>query len=216
MNSTLAYGLLHQFDEKDRGALECTAWTDSDHGADPDSRRSTGAWLSAITGNNSHMSIAWSSKIGRGVALSTGHAEVVPVNDLVKPMRHLFTANYLDLVFLARRLYGEKFAARTLVDSSAAISAINGGGAGSRLAYLTKYEGIDLSFLQSIFTDSEHDHGVDSVNREDFRIELAQVPSADNLADLGTKALDAQTFSFLRQLSFIRSAAELRVCEKVP
>ena len=74
-----------------------TAYTDADHGGDPDNGKSTGGYLITVAGG----AVSWSSKLQSIVALSSTEAEYIAAVDAGKEilwMRNmLFTGNLAHL-----------------------------------------------------------------------------------------------------------------------
>lgn len=157
------------------------SWADSDLAGDPDSRKSTSGWFGGWwRGGGSLIPIFWSSKLQKMTAPSTGHAEVSAINMCLR-------ADHLMAADLLRSLYGRDRRSDMLSDSSAAISCVGSGGASSTLRYLNKYEGISIGFIRDAFL-------------LDDQMALIKEDSANNVADLFTKALPATTFGRLRRL----------------
>lgn len=173
INATADVGIEFAMHDADYGQLFVEAAADADHGGDPDTRRSTSGWSIILKGpSGSRACLAWGSKLQGATARSTGHSEVAAVNDMI-------TRDILVLLGLVERVYGGRVRTNILDDSDVARTAIRGSNH-SKLRYMAKHPGISLAFLRDVL--------------EQNCIELERVDSADNVADIFTKALRKDVF----------------------
>jgi len=150
-------------------ATELIEFGDSDWAGDVDKRNST----SAYTVHLAHGPIAWRSTLQRIQALSSAEAEYVSMSDASKEV--LYIRGILDGLPWFNVLPPTKM----LVDSTAAISIATKHGINGK----TKHIALRYHFVRKLI--------------EDKVIEVVKVPTADNVSDILTKAVDRVTFQRL-------------------
>ncbi|KRZ27699.1 Retrovirus-related Pol polyprotein from transposon TNT 1-94 [Trichinella pseudospiralis] len=136
-----------------------TVYSDSDWGNDRDDRRSISGWVVCHSG----AAIAWTSKKQRTVALSTTEAEYMALSHAAKETAWLRS--------LQSELEKESSKPTLLCDNSGAVSISTGQSSSAR----TRHIDIRYHFVKEKIQEGE--------------IEMRQIPSADNAADMFTKAL---------------------------
>jgi hypothetical protein len=118
--------------------VEAWIFEDSDHGGDPDTRRSTSSWLIVLVGEHgTRMLIDWKTMLQKSVALSTAEAEVVALRDCLK--RLLTLLPFLEQLFPGLRV-------RIFCDASACIE-IAKTGKSKALAYARKSHDLSVRWL---------------------------------------------------------------------
>jgi hypothetical protein len=150
---------------------DLTMFTDSDFANRPD-RRSVGAYVAMMAGG----AVAWKSKLQSTVATSTAHAEHIAAYEAVCQTTYM-----RDLLTQMRLLPEGAPPTPLMCDNDASISV-------SKLAGVTnrnKHWEVKLFYVRQ--------------QQQDGVIDIARVPSEQNLADALTKALPAPQLRFLMQ-----------------
>ncbi|CAK1579062.1 unnamed protein product [Parnassius mnemosyne] len=143
-------------------------YSDSDYASDVDTRKSTTGYIFMMNGGP----ITWSSQKQKTIALSTTEAEFVAACEAAKEMIWLRQL-MLDL--------GENCKCVTMfIDNQSAIKLIN------NPVYHKRTKHIDVKYY---FIREKVELGMIKIN---------YVPSKDQLADILTKALSTQTFTYIR------------------
>ncbi|CAK1590667.1 unnamed protein product [Parnassius mnemosyne] len=144
-------------------------YSDSDYASDVDTRKSTTGYIFMMNGGP----ITWSSQKQKTIALSTTEAEFVAACEAAKEMIWLRQL-MLDL--------GKNCKCVTMfIDNQSAINLINNSVYHKR----TKHINVKYYFIRE--------------KVELGMIKINYVPSKDQLADILTKALPTQTFTYIRE-----------------
>ena len=170
-------------------ALDAKIYSDTDHGSDIFTRRSTTGGVLMYEGDVTRVNIANISRMQPKVSRSSGEAETVGVSEVVQTLldeheqivedvggSSQTMAKLIPLLALAEEMDIEFANKRLLVDASTALTAVTKGYS-KVMAYMGKTQGINLAFLSETIRDLQ------------FVIE--KVASSANIADLHTKAVTA-------------------------
>ena len=150
--------------------VDCCAYADADWANNKDDRKSISGWVAKLNGDP----ISWASRKQRVVALSTCEAELYATADATKEtmwLRDLLAEIGLHVIHGAT-MFG---------DNQSSLAVIKNGIKGDR----TKHVDIKYHFLTQ--------------SNEEGKIILKWVPSAEQQADIFTKALGAPVFLQLRK-----------------
>ena len=176
MDTTEIQGV-SKFMHADIGKLWLELFTDSDHGGDPGTARSTSGAILMLRG--AHGTTAFLGAFSRrqgAVAHSTAEAEVLALNEGCRKL--LFPT-----IALAERFFG-KMGGKVLTDASAARGALEN--CGQNMKYITKTQRISLSWLR------------DALAGDGITVE--PVHTSVNIADACTKHLQQPRLAELCRL----------------
>jgi hypothetical protein len=185
---------------KDEGELFCELWSDTDHGGDlPTAKSTSGAALLCVGHHGSKALVEWSSKLQDYVALSSGEAELVGV---VHGLRRVGLPGQLILEeLMSDRQDGLHLT--VCIDNSAAETVARTGQT-KEMKYLRKTQRISESWAQEQLFAS---------GRKDRSTKL--VGTKENRADLFTKSLDRDThWKFVELLGMMSKSAFLKTVKR--
>jgi hypothetical protein len=163
-------------DLRDFDKILTELFVDADHGGDLQTARSTSGWATLAVGSHgTNCTMDWGAFRQKATAKSTGEAEIVGFDDGL-------CRSGLIVAGLWEEALGRPVLLRVRCDSDACMLAIKNG-ISAKMRYIRKHQRISIGFLHDAMDEAVHD------DRETVRVD-----SADNIADMFTKPLHAQSF----------------------
>ena len=177
LRATKSYGVKYHFQPDESKRHKIHAYADASWADDPNTRRSTGAYIAFMNGGyvSSH------SRIMRTVALSTAEAELMAATEAAKDLVHLANVCEGFGIYETDTTLGEDNSAALLMATDFNHSATS----------RSKHIQARHFYVRDQCAPSEDDDG----NEIPPAIRMYYVPTADQRADIGTKALDPITFA---------------------